>query len=288
MPSETCWKTRPSTSRIDRPLDAWRRTHPTRPRGRSIDPRSSASDCVVPAGTLDGSRSSAATPTASLTALPEDHPTPHPAHDASSRRGRDAPTKARYTAPVPCCSWRLHRPRHLAEPRVVSGARRGRDRETRPVPPAPYLRDRGTCLRHLDLRARSAHGSEREDDRQALRPPRSRLRGRDPRASRRSSLAHIGLLGLQHEDLQSQRRRVGSQGRARGLALQGRLGRRAHRRRARPIGAAIVRWARSKRHFTTSRTRSIRPPRSERRAARGEVRGLPAPPKLERARAATH
>src|SRR5262245_37242660 len=34
------------------------------------------------------------------------------------------------------------------------------------------------------------------------------------------------------EDLQSQRRRVGSHGRARGLALQGRLGRRAHRRRA--------------------------------------------------------
>src|SRR6266540_842345 len=40
------------------------------------------------------------------------------------------------------------------------------------------------------------------------------------------------LLGFPHEDLQSQRRRVGSHGRARGLALQGRLGRRAHRRRA--------------------------------------------------------
>src|SRR6266511_4144040 len=67
-----------------------------------------------------------------------------------------------------------------------------------------------------------------------------RVRQRALQSPSKSGVSHrtlyrankVLLLGFPHEDLQSQRRRVGSHGRARGLALQGRLGRRAHRRRA--------------------------------------------------------
>ena len=55
----------------------------------------------------------------------------------------------------------------------------------RPVPTAPYVRDRGARRRGEHFRARAHHGRIGKDDRPPLRPPRARLRSGDPRPARR-------------------------------------------------------------------------------------------------------
>jgi integrase len=76
---------------------------------------------------------------------------------------------------------------HLAHPRVVPRARGRRDRHARSLPPAPHLRHRGARRRDEHLPALPRDGSQREDDRQALRPPRARQRGQHPRSAQRQS-----------------------------------------------------------------------------------------------------
>src|SRR6266498_4238484 len=100
--------------------------------------------------------------------------------------------------------------------------------------PGPADKHYGRC-RTVGRRLVGACVCDRRSDRHQSRRRhrRSRLRGALEALYPQSGSNRIGLLvGLRHEDLQSQRRRVGSHGRARGLALQRRLGRRAHRRRA--------------------------------------------------------
>ena len=96
------------------------------------------------------------TPTASLTAVPEDGAlaAPRPAHHASARRARGAPAAARHAAAVPrrpraatssLDNWRTREWYPALEAAGIAQAR--------PVPPAPHVRDRGARRRRLDLRA---------------------------------------------------------------------------------------------------------------------------------------
>lgn len=86
--------------------------------------------------------------------------TPYPKTKRSRRRvpltarawgGRGPAAAARYAAPLSGVRGRADRPRHLADPRVVSRRGRRRDRETGPLPPAAYLRDGGPGGGRLDL-----------------------------------------------------------------------------------------------------------------------------------------
>jgi hypothetical protein len=87
---------------------------------------------------------------------------------------------ARYAARLPRLAGRLHKPRHVADAGVVSGARGSRDREARPVLSSPHLRDRGSRRRRLHVRALPRHRDLARDDRPPLRPPRPRLRPGNP------------------------------------------------------------------------------------------------------------
>ena len=131
--------------------------------------------------------------------VPEDRGAPARAAESRAVAALDAAAAApRHAAPVPCRPRRPHRARQLAHPRVVPGARRGRDRAARPVLPAPHLRDRSARGRRVDLPACPRHGHQREDDRPHLRAPRARLARR--RSARCSTPAGRLALMLASDD----------------------------------------------------------------------------------------
>ena len=146
---------------------------------------------------------------------------------ASTRRASCAPT-ARATVPVVgcrsprrrsrrsssfrrgstpgCCSpprWAATWRSELALTELVSGARGGRDRAARPVPPAAHVRDRGARRRRLDLRVVAGDGHLDRDDRPPLRASRPRLRGLDQGSSRRQIESFWRLSGVGSEGVES-------------------------------------------------------------------------------------
>ena len=97
---------------------------------------------------------------------------------ARPRRARRAAAATRLTAPLPCRSRRLYRPREVPLPAVGAGDLRGRHRAPPAhLRPAPYLRDVEPRRGDLAVRPLPPHGHVAEADRRHLWPPGAR-RGR--------------------------------------------------------------------------------------------------------------